>query len=62
MKNRQLIVLLTERGKTVKYRKIMACYESGFLITECELTVEHPSDNINQEVRKWDLKEAGLGD
>lgn len=33
-----------------------------FLVTESELTEEHPSDNINYEVRKWDLKEAGLGD
>ena len=32
------------------------------MVTKSELTEEHPSDNINYEVRMWDLKKAGLGD
>lgn len=32
------------------------------MVTESELTEGCPSDNINYEVRKWDSKEAGLGD
>jgi hypothetical protein len=32
------------------------------LVTESELTEEHPSDNINYEVRMWGLKKAGARD
>lgn len=32
------------------------------LVTESELSGEHPPDSINYIVRKWALKEARLGD
>ena len=32
------------------------------MLTESELTEEHPSDNINYEVRMWGLKKAGARD
>ena len=32
------------------------------MVTESELTEEHPSDNINYEVRTWGLKQARARD